>query len=319
MKRIIQLLMFLCLAFFLSVCFAAAKPVPQKHRALKSETLNIRTSIVQTVSIKAPFSTKIILNKKRNNVILQGTTVLVRQVSVIHKNGVLTINAPDTDAMKNVRVTIYLTHPQTIFAEELQHLTIISSKKHFLQNLNLYRVCYTNILGKLDLNTLNAENIVQLKTKGFLNIQTIQTSGEGIAHIKGLASRNLTINNSGSFKLYADGHVSDATINQSGSACLDLAGISGKKFVVNATGNTMTQITGETKYLHANLASYAVLSAKFLKTKIVKIVTAGNASAAIYPTDKLFAIVSNTSEVKYLGKPKHIYQSIGGLGLLSRI
>lgn len=130
-----------------------------------------------------------------------------------------------------------------------------------------------------DLERVEIEGGVRLKTEGYLNLNDISVSVEGGAKIElDMKARNVEI---------------------------------------NGEGGVLFELNGVADRLNVHLSGAGHVDASELKTKDVSFHIEGVGTGTVYATKTLYAKIEGVGKVKYLGNPE-VTKDIEGLGSVSR-
>ena len=178
------------------------------------------------------------------------------------KENSLMVKASDEDAFDYLKVK-----------NDRSSLGLEIDRKHFnFDRINLY-------ITFKDIERIEIEGGVRLKTKGYLDLKDIYVSVEGGAKIElDMKARDVELNGEGGVLYELDGVADRLTVHLSGAGHVD---------------------------------------ASELKTKDVIFQVEGVGTGTVYATETLYAQIEGIGKVKYRGNPE-VTKDIQGLGTVSR-
>ena len=108
------------------------------------------------------------------------------------------------------------------------------------------------------------------------------------------------------------------SVDVSGANNVSVKGISSKDFSIDLSGAGHIYAEGEVDNLDADLSGAGNINAKNLKAKDVRVTVSGAASADVYAKESLNASVSGVGSIDYYGNPAETKTNVSGVGSINR-
>ena len=105
-----------------------------------------------------------------------------------------------------------------------------------------------------------------------------------------------------------------AGVTLSGTGDLTATGVRADRFKADLVGAGRLEASGSAKHLDASLTGVGDARLGHLLTSDTHVVVSGTGSATVFATKSLYAAVSGTGQVVYLGNPQHTKTNITGTG-----